>query len=134
MVGIQEKINYKMRIDLFNLTVFFRFVMFDQYRVPHTALLNKTGNVTEDGQYVTPFRDPNKRHGASLGALSAGRVSITNLCGVYAGKGITIAIRYAAVRKQFGPKDGEELPILEYQTHVSIILFARSLFTKNIIL
>jgi hypothetical protein len=35
---------------------------------------------------------------------------------------VAIAIRFAAVRKQFGPKlDDIELPIMEYQLHVSIL-------------
>lgn len=92
--------------------------MFKNYRIPRTCLLNKTGDVSEDGQYVTPYRDPNKRYGASLGALSVGRVFITSMCAIYAAHALTIAVRYAAVRKQFGPENGEEVPILEYQSHV----------------
>lgn len=106
------------KLVTFLLIISCSFVMFNKYRIPHSSLLNRTADVTEDGVYVTPFKDPSKRHGASLGALSAGRVNITNLCGNYATKGLTIAVRYAAVRKQFGPEGGEELPILEYQTHV----------------
>jgi hypothetical protein len=35
---------------------------------------------------------------------------------------VAIAVRYAAVRKQFGPKpDDIELPIMEYQLHVSLL-------------
>lgn len=94
------------------------FIMFNNYHIPQDNLLNKTGDVDEDGNYITPYKDPNKRHGASFGALSAGRVSITYICAIYAGKGISIALRYAAVRKQFGPESQEELPILEYQSHV----------------
>ena len=56
--------------------------------------------------------------GAALENLSAGRVGImgegTNACCSV----VAIAVRYAAVRKQFGP-NGNELPILEYQLHVS---------------
>jgi hypothetical protein len=42
-------------------------MMFDHYEIDREMLLNKTGDVTVDGEYVTPFRDPNKRFGASLG-------------------------------------------------------------------
>lgn len=91
--------------------------MFNEYRISKDCLLNKMGDVKDDGTYVTPYRDPNKRHGASLNALSMGRINITNLCQAYLTKAVTIAVRYAAVRKQFGPGD-EEIPILEYQTHV----------------
>ncbi|KAF2888267.1 hypothetical protein ILUMI_17906 [Ignelater luminosus] len=93
------------------------FLMFKNYRIPRTCLLNKTGDVSEDGLYVTPYRDPNKRYGASLGALSVGRVFITSMGANYAAHALTIAIRYAGVRKQFGPENGEEVPILEYQSH-----------------
>lgn len=96
-----------------------RFVVFDNYRIPRKYLLNRTGDVEKDGTYKTPYKDPNKRHGASLGALSFGRVSITTMCNAYLIKAITIALRYAAVRKQFGPNDNEEIPILEYQSHVN---------------
>lgn len=34
---------------------------------------------------------------------------------------LTIAIRYCAVRKQFGPTEDNELPVIEYQTQVRII-------------
>ncbi|KAF2886215.1 hypothetical protein ILUMI_19959 [Ignelater luminosus] len=93
------------------------FLIFKNYRIPRTCLLNKTGDVSEDGQYVTPHRNPNKRYGASLGVLSAGRVSITSVSASNAAHALSIAIRYAAVRKQFGPEDSEEVSILEYQSH-----------------
>lgn len=60
--------------------------------------------------------------GAALETLSAARVGImgeaTNACC----SAVSIAVRYAAVRKQFGPKpDDTELPIIEYQLHVSLL-------------
>lgn len=97
---------------------FFSFVLFDNYRIPRENLLNRTGDVEKDGTYKTPYKDPNKRHGASLGALSFGRVNITTMCNAYLTKAVTVAVRYAAVRKQFGNNDDEEIPILEYQSHV----------------
>lgn len=59
--------------------------------------------------------------GASLGSLSAGRLSIVNICVAYITKAVPIAIRYTGVRKQFGPPNGEELPVLEYQLVVIMI-------------
>lgn len=59
--------------------------------------------------------------GSSLGALSSGRVSITVICSHYMTLALTIAIRYCAVRKQFGPTDkDDELPVIEYQAQVCI--------------
>ncbi|XP_053664148.1 peroxisomal acyl-coenzyme A oxidase 3 [Anopheles marshallii] len=93
------------------------FVMFRQYRIPRDNLLARTGDVNEQGEFVSPFKDPAKRFGASLGALSGGRVSICGIANVYLTKAITIALRYSASRKQFGPDDSEdEWPVLEYQS------------------
>lgn len=58
-----------------------------------------------------------------MGALSAGRISIVSICAIYLSKAIVIAVRYSAVRKQFGPVDNEELPIIEYPLLVSHLIF-----------
>lgn len=93
------------------------FVMFNKYFIPKEFLLSRTGDVTDDGRFVTPFKDTSKRLGASLGALSGGRVSICGIATTYSVKAVTIAIRYSAARRQFGSDStGNELPILEYQS------------------
>lgn len=61
---------------------------------------------------------PNFSAGASLGALSGGRVGICGLCLSYFVKAITIAVRYSAVRRQFGPSGSEEYPVIEYELQV----------------
>ncbi|XP_063238468.1 peroxisomal acyl-coenzyme A oxidase 3-like isoform X2 [Bacillus rossius redtenbacheri] len=91
------------------------FVVFSDYRIPRENLLNKMADVTPEGEYVTPVSDPRKRFGAMLGNLSSGRVSIIGSSTQYLTKAVTIAVRYSAVRRQFGPSDDEELPVIEYQ-------------------
>lgn len=75
--------------------------------------------------FVNYFYNYNKKVnklfvGASLGSLSVGRLGIVNICAAYITKAVPIAIRYVGVRKQFGPTDDEELPVLEYQLVVSV--------------
>ena len=79
-------------------------------------MLSKTGDVDDAGNFVSQFKDAKKRMGKSLGALSGGRVSICEIATTYGVKAITIALRYAGSRKQFGPEDSNvEFPVIEYQ-------------------
>jgi acyl-CoA oxidase len=64
-------------------------------------------------------KDLNKRFGVSLGALSNGRVGLTFYAHCFMVQALTIAVRYAAVRKQFGPEVNSEQPIIEYPLHVN---------------
>lgn len=36
---------------------------------------------------------------------------------------LAIAIRFSAARRQFGPTEDEEVPVLEYQTQVNTLEF-----------
>ncbi|GIY03206.1 peroxisomal acyl-coenzyme A oxidase 3 [Caerostris darwini] len=93
------------------------FMSFQNYRIPRESLLSKTGDVTPEGKYITPFKDPNKRFGASMGSLSLGRMGILSVGVANLHMCLPIAIRYSAIRRQFGPPGKEEVPILEYQLH-----------------
>ena len=72
--------------------------------------------------FIFLFQSSAKRFGASLGALSSGRVGISSLATGLLASCCTIAIRYSCVRKQFGPSPGVEIPVIEYQTQVKNLL------------
>jgi acyl-CoA oxidase len=89
-------------------------ITFSQVRVPRGALLDRYGSVSEGGEYSSPIASPTRRFFTMLGTLVAGRISIA-CASLSAGKsGLTIAIRYTARRRQFGPEGGEEVPVLDY--------------------
>ncbi|XP_049829775.1 peroxisomal acyl-coenzyme A oxidase 3-like isoform X1 [Schistocerca gregaria] len=76
------------------------FVQFIRYRIPRENLLNKLGDVTPEGNYVSPLKDPNKRLGASLATLSTGRVSLITVSLSNLMRAVPIAVRYAAVHTE----------------------------------
>ena len=95
--------------------------MFKDYRIPRENLLNRTADVTPEGEYKSSFSEPGKILAAALENLSAGRVGIMQESSNNLICAVTIAVRYAALRKQFNckPDDDNETPIIEYQLHVS---------------
>lgn len=96
----------------------YSFLLFSNYRIPRENLLSKIGNVTPEGIYVSPIENPDKRLILILGALSGGRAGFATTAQSNINRALTIALRYAACRRQFAPDDcSEEIPILEYQTH-----------------
>ncbi|KJE89168.1 acyl-coenzyme A oxidase 3 [Capsaspora owczarzaki ATCC 30864] len=90
---------------------------FNNVRIPRMNMLNRMANVTEDGEYLSMIEDNDMRFGAMVAELVAGRVSMiggsTNLAKV----GLTIAVLYSIARRQFGPDDSPERPIMDYLLH-----------------
>jgi acyl-CoA oxidase len=90
---------------------------FDNVRVPRDNLLDRYGEIRDDGEYFSPIENPTKRFFTMLGTLVQGRVSV---CGGSIGAtkvAQTIAVRHALSRKQFGPPDGAEVVLMEFRTH-----------------
>jgi len=87
---------------------------FDQVRVPRANLLDRFATVAADGTYDSPIASPSRRFFTMLGTLVAGRVSVAAAGNAVAKSALTIALRYTARRRQFGPDDGAEVPVLDY--------------------
>ena len=92
-------------------------IWFDHVRVPREALLNRYGDVSAEGVYSSPIENSNRRFFTMLGNLVQGRVCISGASISAAKSALTIAVRHGLRRRQFGPPDEQEIPILDYRTH-----------------
>ena len=91
---------------------------FTDVRVPRENLLNRYGDVAEDGTYSSPIASPGRRFFTMLGTLVQGRVSLDGASVVASKLAMTIAISYGSQRRQFtAASDTEEEVILDYQRH-----------------
>lgn len=92
-------------------------IVFDNVRVPRENLLNRYGDVAEDGTYSSPIENPNRRFFTMLGTLIRGRVTVGGSGAAAARVALDIATRYALQRKQFQAPDGDEVVIMDYLVH-----------------
>lgn len=90
---------------------------FDHVTIPEDAMLGRFASFSESGDYQSPIANPSKRFFTMLGTLVGGRISVACASVSAAKVGLTIAVRYAASRRQFGSDDGIEVPLLSYPTH-----------------
>lgn len=90
---------------------------FTEVRVPRTNLLNRYGDVDENGVYTSPIESPGRRFFTMLGTLVQGRVSLDGASVVASKLALTIAIRYGNERRQFDGGDDNEVVLLDYQRH-----------------
>ncbi|MFQ5652476.1 MAG: acyl-CoA dehydrogenase [bacterium] len=90
---------------------------FDHVRIPRENLLDRFADVSPEGEYSSPIASASQRFFTMLGTLVGGRVSIS-AAGLSAAKSaLTIAVRYAAKRRQFGPPGEAETILLDYPVH-----------------
>jgi acyl-CoA oxidase len=92
-------------------------IWFDHVRVPREALLDRYAQVAPDGTYTSPIENPTKRFFTMLGTLIQGRISVSGASVSATNVALTIAIRRALTRRQFGPPGGEEALLMDYRTH-----------------
>jgi len=84
------------------------FLLFEHVRIPKDNLLDRISGVDDSGNFRSIIQNEDKRFGLHLGALSGGRFFIGTNCSSLSLQALTIAIRYANVRRQFkGSKDQE---------------------------
>ncbi|ORX91352.1 acyl-coenzyme A oxidase I [Basidiobolus meristosporus CBS 931.73] len=93
-------------------------IRFQQVRIPRDNMLMKYTKVTRDGQVTqTPLPQ------LTYGALINGRVAMVRDSANFSKKALTIALRYAAARRQFSDGPGRpETKILDYLVHQNRLL------------
>ena len=93
-------------------------IWFDHVKVPRVEMLNRFADVTTDGQYRSEIQSQGARFFTMIGTLVSGRISIAATANSAAKSALTIAVRYAARRRQFGStKATQEILLLDYPAH-----------------
>ncbi len=91
---------------------------FDQVAVPRSNLLSRFGAISDDGEYHSRIENPNKRFFTMLGTLVGGRIGVAKGALSMAKNALTIALRYAERRRQFGPaEDRPQALLMDYPSH-----------------
>jgi acyl-CoA oxidase len=91
---------------------------FDHVRVPRDMLLDRYGQVAEDGTYTSSIENETRRFFTMLGTLVRGRVSVGGSAGSATKLALDIAVRYGNVRRQFAaPGKDREIVINDYLVH-----------------
>ena len=91
---------------------------FDHVSVPRDMLLDRYGQVAEDGTYTSSIENETRRFFTMLGTLVRGRVSVGGAAGSATKLALDIAVRYGEVRRQFAaPGEEREIVINDYLVH-----------------
>ena len=77
---------------------------FINYWVSKDALLDWLGQVADDGTYSSTIANEGKWFAITVSCLSGGRCVISTVTPQNALQGLSIAIRFACIRRQFGQK------------------------------
>lgn len=93
-------------------------IWFNQVSVPRENLLNKYGEIRDDGSYHSDIKNPNKRFFTMLGTLVGGRICVARAGLGGAKMALAVAIKHALKRRQFNDsiKVQEDL-LMDYPSH-----------------
>src|SRR3954447_6699878 len=92
-------------------------IWFDHVRVPRENLLDRYAQVHADGTYFSPIENPTRRFFTMIGTLIQGRISVSGASISATKVALTIAVRRALERRQFGPPGEDEALLMDYRTH-----------------
>eukprot|EP00878_Enallax_costatus_P005125 GHUV01005387.1.p1 GENE.GHUV01005387.1~~GHUV01005387.1.p1 ORF type:complete len:651 (+),score=176.60 GHUV01005387.1:188-2140(+) len=96
------------------------YMSMDHVRIPRLNMMMRFAKVTPEGQYIPP---PPANSKASYATMLFVRADIVKNSGGILSKAVTIATRYAAVRRQTAPGPGQrELQVLDYQNVANTLL------------
>ena len=96
---------------------------FDHVTLPREALLDRYGQVHEDGTYFSSIENETRRFFTMLGTLVRGRVSVGGAASSATKLALDIAVRYGDVRRQFtAPGADREVVINDYPVHLRALL------------
>ena len=93
------------------------FILFKDFKCNYDCLLDYYSQITEEGKFKTSIKNNEKRTGIMLGGLLRGRIACVYSSETTLRKALTIALRFGAVRKQFGEQDKPERSVLTYQSY-----------------
>jgi len=93
-------------------------IWFNQVSVPRENLLNRYGDIKNDGTYHSDIKSQSKRFFTMLGTLVGGRICVAKGALSGAKMSLAIAVKHALKRRQFNDsvKVQEDL-IMDYPTH-----------------
>jgi acyl-CoA oxidase len=96
---------------------------FDHVKLPREALLDRFGQVHEDGTYYSSIENETRRFFTMLGTLVRGRVSVGGAAASATKLALDIAVRYGDVRRQFAaPGADREIVVNDYLVHMRKLL------------
>ncbi|KAJ5818598.1 hypothetical protein N7474_004189 [Penicillium riverlandense] len=92
------------------------YMLFENFRIPHSAMLSRYSSVNPDtGIYTKP-----EQPALVYGSLTYVRANIVHHARLVLARAVTVAVRYTAIRRQFqdrdGDKKGPEMAVLDYPT------------------